>query len=401
MAAKAEQLSVNSHYELDRQLRTQTDTETWLAETLNGSMRTNFEFWSDGHELYGEDGGKLREVFEDAIETAQLIIQANPSLSFELRRRLVERGELDDMEAMSRGELPNTMVVLSDFPQELMDSTEDVGGYNTTRRQTMLRVITREAEGTIRITSQSLDGSNRQALESIYQSLGKEPAVGELLEQRIYIDLPAEWQSNLINNLTETYDNSLTQQHGGRWHAGRPQPNQQQIGNTYDFVRQQADLINWFVEAKLDNPVAAENLRYKLAATAKERFERQARHAHRAIPTDPIHHSSLVSVEAIAASRHLQMELDRAEQRAMARNETFSGCGATIRMGRRRRFGQLEDGLDSLGFGNQSDDKESSKDDDGECEFVSKSCPSCGVKNVKTTVTKTHIKGTCGCSKRK
>jgi hypothetical protein len=36
-----------------------------------------------------------------------------------------------------------------------------------------------------------------------------------------------------------------------------------------------------------------------------------------------------------------------------------------------------------------------------ECEFISKKCPECGTKNVKTKVTKTRITGSCGCSKSK
>ncbi|HET9174702.1 MAG TPA: hypothetical protein VFN56_05510 [Candidatus Saccharimonadales bacterium] len=36
-----------------------------------------------------------------------------------------------------------------------------------------------------------------------------------------------------------------------------------------------------------------------------------------------------------------------------------------------------------------------------ECEFISKQCPVCKKKNVKTVVTKTSIRGACGCSKRK
>lgn len=43
----------------------------------------------------------------------------------------------------------------------------------------------------------------------------------------------------------------------------------------------------------------------------------------------------------------------------------------------------------------------SSKNNDKDCEFVSKSCPMCGKKNVKTVVTSTHVKGACGCIKAK
>lgn len=42
-----------------------------------------------------------------------------------------------------------------------------------------------------------------------------------------------------------------------------------------------------------------------------------------------------------------------------------------------------------------------SSEADEDCEFVSKKCPMCGAKNVKTVSTATEIKGSCGCKKKK
>lgn len=39
--------------------------------------------------------------------------------------------------------------------------------------------------------------------------------------------------------------------------------------------------------------------------------------------------------------------------------------------------------------------------EDGDCDFISKKCPLCGARNVRTRITKTHIIGSCGCTKRK
>jgi hypothetical protein len=50
----------------------------------------------------------------------------------------------------------------------------------------------------------------------------------------------------------------------------------------------------------------------------------------------------------------------------------------------------IEDGPDSKDSDNPED-----------CEFISKQCPECGEKNVKTRVTKNRITGSCGCSKSK
>ncbi|HVI60564.1 MAG TPA: hypothetical protein VM535_00210, partial [Candidatus Saccharimonadales bacterium] len=56
--------------------------------------------------------------------------------------------------------------------------------------------------------------------------------------------------------------------------------------------------------------------------------------------------------------------------------------------------GAARDSIDSV-----AESRQSAPDDD--CEFVSKKCPECGAKNVKTKVTKNHISGSCGCVKKK
>jgi hypothetical protein len=397
MQVTAEQLPTTQIPELNQELRISTDTATWLAETLHGSMQTKFEFSFDGQELRGEDGGSLDEIFDDAIEEAWAMAEWNPSLLFELRRRLIEREELDDMYQMVEGKRPNTMIVISDFPPELMDATEDVGGYNVNRQPTMMRVITAGKNGILSITSQSLDGSNRKALEAIYAAMGEPVQEGELLSQRIHRDLPADWQDNLAGNLTEVYDASLTEQHGSEWYAGISQQPDRNILNTYDFVLGQQDLIEWFTKEKMADPAGAEKHRYKLAATAKARHERYLRSQNSPEPVSGlVSHNSFVTVDSIANAQVLVRELVREERRAAARGEVFSGCGSTVST-EESLDGSNGDQLDSLGYGNKS----KSKSNDEDCEFISRECPQCHAKNVKTRVTKTHITGSCGCSKKK
>jgi hypothetical protein len=52
----------------------------------------------------------------------------------------------------------------------------------------------------------------------------------------------------------------------------------------------------------------------------------------------------------------------------------------------------------SLADSSQEDSDKETADDSEDCEFVSKECPVCHAKNVKTRVTKTRITGSCGCS---
>ena len=50
------------------------------------------------------------------------------------------------------------------------------------------------------------------------------------------------------------------------------------------------------------------------------------------------------------------------------------------------------------GGNDMKSEKSAGGEEDGECSFISKKCPKCNKKDVKTTVTKTRIYGDCGCS---
>jgi hypothetical protein len=330
----AEQPPQNQERAINRELRARTDTTTWLAEVLNGSMRTRFEFSNNGYELFGEDGEALRTIFDNAIDDARTL---KSELSFETRRRLIEREELGDMEAMARGELVdeagnrvNTIVVPSDFPAELAEAHKDIGGYNVRRKPTMLRIITLEPDGSISITTQSLDRSDRQALESIYHALGRQPEPGELLGQRIYLSLSNNHQTKLADNLTQVYDDSLTQRFGGKWHAGIKQSLYKNSTGTYEFACAQRDLVDWFTNQKLANPTAAEKYRYDLAATAKARYERRNNpYEGRFMPgTKTI--PSVVTYRSVVGGLGLEQEMRREGQKAAEKGEIFSGCGGSV-----------------------------------------------------------------------
>jgi hypothetical protein len=319
--------------------RAKNDAETWLAEVLDGSMRTPFEYTYREGELYAEDGGALGPIFDDAIEAAKRIRAEKPELAFELRRRLIEREEYREMLAMVRGERPNTMVVISDFPPELMQAKHDVGGYNVTRKQTMLRVIT-FANGKLRMQSQSLDGSNRAALENIYELFGDTPLSGELLNQRIYLDSPEEDQAYLTDRLTGIYDRNLHSQFGGEWYAGRREPRH----DTYSFVRRQHELIGRFVAHETKGGISAEE-RYNIAALLTKRFEESKM----TVATSEMTDSSLRQFVGRIMSDSLDWELQKAGDEARSSGKTFSGCGASAKP---TTAGEQ---LDELGYGNNSE----------------------------------------------
>lgn len=339
-----ETLVAQPKVEFNLHQRTRNDAETWFAEVLDGSMRTPFEYQTDGHEIYAEDGSALQPIFEDAIVEAGRLRQKNPQLGFELRRRQLERSEYDEMLAMVRGDLPNAMVVVSDFPAELRAATEDVGGYNVARKQTMLRVIT-FADGRLRMYSQSLDGSNRQALEAIYLAFGIAPQPGELLGQRIHFQCGKEDQAYLVDRLTAIYDHSLSGQLGGEWYAGRREPKR----DTYSFVRGQQELVDRFVAQQIDGRMT-ENERYNIAALLAKRFEEA-----KTVPGYDGDSSGFECYIGSVMTHSLEWELQQAGDEARASGKTFSGCGASV------SAITASEQLSEAGYGNQS---ESGNDED-------------------------------------
>jgi len=330
LAEQPPQTEIIDHYE-----RAYNDATTWFAETLDGAMRSRFEFWFDGNDLIASDGGALGAVFEDAVAEAERISSKNPSLSFEVRRRGLEAQEYEAMVAMVRGEAPDTLVVVSDFPPELMNAASDVGGYNVSRKQTMLRVLA--WDGTrLTMHTQSLDGSNRTALEAIYGSFGLQPQPGELLGQRIEAEVPVDQQPYLIDRLTGVYDNSLTEQFGGDWYAGR----QGGRRNTLGFVTQQQAIIDRFVERQLDGAATQEDF-YNTAALLAEIFE-EARTVNL--------YQFTGNVATMVDQSLLESQLVLAGERASAAGKTFSGCGASASPTELTASQQLE----QAGYGNLS-----------------------------------------------
>lgn len=292
------------------------DVVTQFSELVDGSMRTSFELSFDGRELYGPDGRALGEVTQEALNDAKRIVRQSPELRFEVRRRSLEDEEVDLARKMARGELPNTMVIPSDFPAELNEATEDVGGYNVSRKQTMLRVLALKPDGNVQLYSQSLDGSDRASLEAIYSHFGQSAEPGELLGQRIHVDLSPEDQVNLVDNLMGVYDQTMAANHGGAWYAGRRPADYR---NTYDFVCTQRDLVQECIRLRLDGQLN-DSLMYDLAATMQDRFKLAKQDIRGFIPR-------LVEVPL----ELLHQEIKTAGAEARLRGESFSACGGILR----------------------------------------------------------------------
>lgn len=334
----------------DRNKRDYDDVTTLFAEMVNGSMRTPFEYRFDGTELRARDGSIMRTIFEDSLEQADRLAEQNPNYAYEVRRRRWEIDEHYDMLKMVRGTLPNTMVVVSDFPPELMDASHDVGGYNVTRKQTMLRVLAWDGQH-LTMHSQSLDRTDRPALEAIYASLGFAPRSGELLGQRMHVQLDPVEQKFLVDKLTGVYDRNLQERYGGSWYAGRA-PAEAGLLNTYDFVREQHDLIQLALQQQRMGRLDI----YGIAATLEERFSQNIAQQ----PTE-------IMIRYLSPHHNLYQEILQASMAARTMGRVFSACGLSVESTQELSAG---DQLEEAGYGNKSKEELSwhgGKVKDGKC----------------------------------
>ncbi len=324
--------------EAERQMQRRYDFVTQMAELVEGVMSTEFEVYPTGTDLIGEDGRSLDQITAKGCEDARRIAAVNPERWFEVRRSNLERQELPLVLDMAAGKGPNTLVIVSDCPEEVIAAGKHIGGYNSDRKQTMLRIFTYYAPTKkMKMYVRSLDGSNRQALEAIYTRLNFGAQPGELLGQRMNIDLPHDRQLQLADELRDVYDQSLSEQFGGEWHGGRSPVD---MRNTYEFVMQQTDLIDECL--RLDKlGWLNQDFLYNVAATMNKRFA-AAKAGDQAVSEQSL--------------QELHQEIIWAGDIARALGITFSACGDS--------FGPGSSLFEQAGYG-----KSSSEDQYGPLSF--------------------------------
>jgi hypothetical protein len=332
-------------YAAEAYLKHYDDAATWVAEALDGAMRNDPEFSFNGHDYIGRDGRSMKAFIEKGVIDARRITLSRPELAFEVRRRLAELEEFKELVAMGRGELPNTMIVVSDHPSELMDIDHDVGGYSGKRKHTWLRVLAIKPDGKMVMYNQSLDQSDRDGLEAIYGALGFEAEPGELLGQRMHLEFDSDDQQFLINRLTGVYDRMLAAKYGGQWFAGRQDSDRI---NTLDYVKTQYDLVDAFARLKMTDFQAAEAMRYEFAAAMEKRFrERNIINPTRAVLR--------------AVGNDIYREMYNAGQEARQAGKSFSGCGVTVKTGSSpggdSQASSTEGDLADAGYGNKEESK--------------------------------------------
>jgi len=323
------------------------DSATWLAETLDGHMRTTIPLEYRDNELYSDDGREMSVIFRNAIDDAYTLAEKSPNLMFEIRRRHTEMQELDEMFEMAEGNKPNTMVVISDFPAELYSQTKNIGGFDVNRKQTWMRVIHLGTDGILRVMNQSLDRSERKSLEAIYGYFGLQPQPGELLGQRINLDLPDEEAQRLPDILTEVYDGDLSGRYGGKWYAGiRSHEGLPPSVETFDFVCNQTDIIAALIDAEANDSTDVIS-RIGIAELLRDRYQEFKSSSQSSLPG-----LSPKPLPRIPSNPISYRDVMYAAERAIVAGRIPSGCGMSV------GGGPGDVLLSGAGYGNQTTGEE-------------------------------------------
>jgi hypothetical protein len=246
-------------------------------------------------------------------------------------------------------------------------------GLVSARKMGFIYQATGQEDGSVLLESQTVDNSDEDAFE----------AVEEMMESNPEADL---------DDLTGEY-----------YFAGRRDTDRRE--NAWEAISQHQQLVDYHLNG-LERIAALQLPRAELRITAKKHvYGVWAAFKKRMDGTAWVPQSMFVEsppnydVKNYVANRpttewQVAQEVRYAYHDFAKKGEVMVGCGGSI-----SASGETTDIMDASPkdvfasiFG-----KNSKSDDD--CEFMSKECPECHVKNVWTKVTKHRISGSCGCSK--
>jgi hypothetical protein len=330
-------------------LQAEYDAITELAELTDGQMRSELELTFDGYDLYGPDGRSLTETAKNGLKTAREQAKKNGNLWFEVGRRSLELEEVLVAVDMLKDGKANTMMLTTDFPVALEGAKEDIGGYNVTRKQALRRAIMANPDsGVILLISQTLDGSNPQALDAVDAEFDFQTAPGEeRLGQRQLLQLSAEEQATIMDRSVQAYDRAMSAQFGGEWYAGRRPADYR---NTYDFVRKQHDLIDTYKHLKLKGNLTDEVM-YDMAATINARFKESKNNEQAVVRRISILRNTVSRPDYDPATLYQEMRM-RGRLARLA-GKSFSACGSTWKA--EGLDESTEEKLRSAGYGNTAE----------------------------------------------
>ena len=364
--------------------RVRDEELSYLVEAVDRAARTTFVLGRDRDDLVYFDRGSWRPytgMLLTGLQVAEREAQVDPRRQFlaEWAARDFLKGQA--MNALRPGE---QMVWHSSYPHELEAQfgakfLRDCGLVTDRKMGFFYRAACR-ADGSVTLESQTVDGSDEEAFAVAMQTGEAGPDI-------------------TMDTLVYVYDGVLTQKYDDYFYAGRREADTEE--NAWNVINQHRDLIRYLLDG-LESIAADQYLDDTETAAKQHVYGVWAAFKKRLDIMETANASTGLGIVTGGIVQHvlLEQEVRTAFLEFAARGVPMVGCGGAISVAQ-GESGVLnassEEVFDAI-FG-----KKVTSADDGDCEFVSKTCPSCGAKNVKTTVrrkgTRKHVTGKCGCTK--
>lgn len=326
----------------------------------------------------------------------------------------------------------NTRIVASPFPEEAAAQSGDAYwrgiGYVPHLRRGFIQVYHTTKDGNLLAGSLSFDGSNKEQLREVFAKYGVEIPESEVtdnwLKYAITDNLSEEYAKSLALEIANTAADpkykkntntvDVTDNHRAIMdkvfnesyvQACESHARQQQTSATRDLIFRLANQAGSFGDCYVKALYAMRDDEYRFTdddmVILHELLVYSTIEMMRALHLDKKHgQSTQVRWAGGINLAHLEAMNIEAFQKALSSfgaegarsNRVYSACGLEIKLGKPGSEAGSADDPQSV-FGGK--DKDNSQLED--CDFVSKECPKCHKKNVKTTVRKGRYFGACGC----
>lgn len=295
----------------------------------------------------------------------------------------------------------HNFLVLSRCADDMTDEELDKAGFFVPTKSMAVQVTSMDEQGNLQIESAFVAGvkspgtqrHDASMVANFGQSIGVELSGTAVDTLNTPLLIPKELMPNGIVDIVQMLDDAA----GGTF-FGQDKPRQ-------DYAQFRRECREWekemepVVEMIVTELLARSNqLRTPTDATRLLHELSEKHTLYRAVQDTRIDPRVFgeAAVPHIEQARilYLQGELAQSHSAYEAALEVAdsSSCPTGINSGN-----DIGDSID--GYGNSNKAAKESNDD---CEFISKKCPICKAKNVKTKVTRTQISGSCGCKvKRK
>jgi hypothetical protein len=357
--------------------RVQDEELSYLVEGMDRAARTEFVLRRNGNDLSYFNKGKWSS-YTGMLEAGLLVASAEAQT--DPRRQFLAEDATNDLfhnNQMRRLQPGQQYVWHSPYRYDVeqrygADFMKDCGRFPHRKMGFIYRAHCNE-DGDVVLESQTVDRSNDKAFAAVLDVAHADPAID-------------------MNSLVRTYDVVVSSKLGEKVYAGRLGSERDE--NAWAELYKHQDLIEYFLVrlenfAQLNLPSAdlvrlVKRHTYGTWAAFKKRLDGEvfSEHVGRV-------GSGVVSQLVLEREVHSRFEQFARE------GSMLIGCGGRIMM--------LQNEKDVLEA--EADDVFSAifskKSDSENCEFMSKECPLCHAKDVWTKSTKTHVRGSCGCVKKK